>query len=122
MHVESMNREQRAALLSVLGYLASVDGELSSEEVSFLDVMAGVVGLDASKILTPEGRTLEEILAPITDPRHQRATVVELVRMAWADAKFTNEEQEVVDETARIFKLDERTLTAIKEWVVNELE
>jgi hypothetical protein len=122
MYVESMSREEKAALLSVLGYLASIDGELSQEEVSFLDVMSGVVGLDASKILTTEGRSLEELIAPIKDPRHQRATVVELVRMAWADSSFTDGEMHVVEQAAKIFKLDDRTLEAIKEWVVNDLE
>jgi uncharacterized tellurite resistance protein B-like protein len=121
MFVESMSREEKAALLGALGYLASADGEFSHEEVSFLEVMASVLGLEASKVLTSEGRTLEEIIAPIQDPRHQRAAVIELVRLAWADEHFSEAEVGVIGQIAEIFQLDAKTLAAIKEWVQQEL-
>lgn len=121
MYVESMTREEKAALLSALGYLASIDGEFSHQEISFIEVMASVLGLDASKVFTTEGRPLQEIIAPIKDPRHQRAAVIELVRMAWADEQFTDDEMGVVDQIAKSFELDENTLRAIKEWVQQEI-
>lgn len=121
MFFDAMSLEEKQALLGALGFLASVDGAFTSEEVSLIEVMATVLDVDSSTVLSGEPRTLREILTPLVDARHRRAVLIELVRMAYVDQRFSAEELVTIDEIAKIFEIDEATLTAVKEWVEQEL-
>jgi uncharacterized tellurite resistance protein B-like protein len=121
MFVDAMTTAEKYALLGALGYMAGVDGELTAEEVSLIEVMATVLGIDARTVLVGEPRPLEEILAPIVDAKHQRAVLIELLRMAYVDQRFTAEEVATVDRVAEIFAIRGPALVAFKEWVEQEL-
>ena len=52
--VDSMDREEKTALLGALGYMARVDGVLSPEEVSFIRGMAAT--LELCRLAEKQGR------------------------------------------------------------------
>ena len=117
--MEPMERYKYAQLL---GYLASIDNNISKEELAFFEQRLG------STLLSPERKeqlrnqlgkklNLEKHLSTM-DPRSIKLALRDICLMTMADREVETSEQVVLIKVARAAGLTERHVEALLQWTI----
>ncbi len=115
MYLNNFSYEQKLAFLAIAVKIINADGILDRREQQTIDTMRIEMGLLAEAKL-PNG-PLEQIVSVFDTRRNRIYAFIEWIALAYADEKFSGEEQKLLRAIALQFNLDEKEASAIETWV-----
>ncbi|MFC1849556.1 TerB family tellurite resistance protein [candidate division CSSED10-310 bacterium] len=115
---------EKKAYLCIVASLASADREVSDDEISNLRKLCKKVGLDArsmGEVLAaaedPDSAPLQEYLKQMAESELRFTLVTDMLFLAYADEKYSQDEREVVARIALELKVNSEQLSAIENYV-----
>lgn len=117
LFVDNLTPAQQQALFDLAVQLAGADGEFSEEEKRYLNAYMAHFGIDID-FERAEKRTLDE-LAAVFDTQESRVIALQqLIRLAYKDGYFSDEERDKVFALAQKMGLnDPEFMMRLERWV-----
>ena len=117
LFVDNLTPAQQQALFDLAVQLAGADGEFSEEEKRYLNAYMAHFGIDID-FERAEQRTLDE-LAAVFDTQESRVIALQqLIRLAYKDGYFSDEERDKVFALAQKMGLnDPEFMMRLERWV-----
>ena len=119
MFIDRLTPEERRPFLSVAYRLLAVDGVTEDElaALSMLTTQAGIGQEWSPDTTTP----LDDLLSVIKSPMARRATMMELIGLAYADLTFGPEERAFIKHAADLMALSVTETAQMENWVLQQL-
>jgi uncharacterized tellurite resistance protein B-like protein len=113
-----LSTDEKQALLKLVGYLATSDQEVSSEERKFVLNLAHDLNVSYDGVFDGlNGDSLESLCKPFARDSAKRVALVELIDLALADHDYFAEEKDAVRTVAETMGVPESDVGAIEDWV-----
>ena len=119
MFLQHLNDAERKAFLVLAKEFILVDGSLSPEEESLLEVMKIEMGIDDSGDAAHKSR--KELFAMFTTRKSQIAALIEMQGLGYANLEYHIDEKEFVNQMAEAFEVSKSELLKIDEWVIKQV-
>jgi uncharacterized tellurite resistance protein B-like protein len=113
------SRNEVEAFLQLLVFLAKADGNITTEEIDFLNDYSCKAALDWKDL---EEKSLEKILLEFTSFSSKIEVIQELVKLAMIDGTYSEEERAGVKKISLMLSLPETKVIAVEDWVQRGLE
>lgn len=118
MFTHILSQSERKVLAHAFAYLAHIDQELHQAELDRIVMVARNLGLDPQIIVDDVGHIdLDAMLQTIESEQAKRIILQELLNLAYADGKYSEEERQGIIHVTRIFGIDRPLLEKIEQWV-----
>lgn len=118
--IAKLTRDQRAALMELLIYLAKADGKVDDIEARLLEQYAHLSGVESCSL--KNNRTLKDLVAPFDCAESRVAVLQELMRLSHYNNYFSDEEQSAVVDVAALMGFSMDLLAEIEAWVMEGIE
>lgn len=115
MFLHMFNEEERLAFLQLAYQLAIADGHEAEEEIGLLGECAREMGMEEMPEMDVT-RDIDTLLAIFSEAEIRRAVMLELLRLAHADAIYGEFEQFTLDHVAEKFEMDHTFMLLASEW------
>lgn len=115
MFVQNLNKEQQIALYKTTEILISCDGEVTSEELEYLDF------LKKQMPPIPEAKFEIATLQALLNTKQSKVSfMLELIAIAYADEDYHESEVHLISEIASVIGIDNHLLNKLESWVVKQ--
>jgi hypothetical protein len=118
--IAKLTKEQRAALMELLIYLAKADGKVDDVEERLLEQYAHLTGVESCSL--KNSHTIEDLVAPFNSPESRVAVLQELMRLSHYNNYFSDEEQSAVLDVAAHMGFSMDLIAEIEGWVMEGIE
>ena len=117
LFVDNLTPEEQQALFDLAVQLAGADGEFSEEEKRYLNAYMAHFGIDID-FERAEKRSLDELAAAFRSQESRVIALQQLIRLAYKDGHFSDEERDKVFALAQKMGLnDPDFLMRVERWV-----
>lgn len=117
MFVDRLSQAQRQALLDLAVITASIDNDVSDEELQYLEELANNYNLTLD-LENHRASSIDDVISIIDSKQAKVIVLQELIKLSYKDGHFGPEEQQKVFQIAQKLGLnDPELLLAIERWV-----
>lgn len=123
-----MNHEERVAYVEALMCVATLNEKVEEKELEYFNQVGQLYGLNSDEIelikkgIVAKEKTLEDILAPITDRKIKLALVYELLALCYVDGSYDLIEKKGMMEICNILKIEESKLHELESVILENIE
>lgn len=119
MFIDRLTPEEQLPFLSVAFRLLAVDG-VTEDETAALSILTAQSSIGPA--WSPDTSTpIADLLSAIKTPMSRRASMMELLGLAYADATFGPEERAFIKQAAELMSLSVTETAQMENWVVRQL-
>lgn len=116
--------EEKVDYLAVVGSMASVDGEVTDDEIAQLrefckdaGLSGGAIGRVVASTEAPDNVRVEEVISRLSESDLKFTLLTDLLFLAHADEEVDAEEEDRIDEIAAELNIEQERLEAIRKYV-----
>lgn len=120
MFLTILNKTQRKAFWIIANAFVTADGNVDPLEKAMLDHMKHEMELEGVPLM--KGKTLASHLSNFDSRPAQAAALLEILGLAHADADYSVKECEFVRFMAESFRISQKELAAMEDWVKRSCE
>lgn len=123
-----MNNEERVAYVEALMCVATLNEKVEEKELEYFNQVGQLYGLTPDEIeqikkgILVKEKTLEAILAPISDRKIKLALIYELLALCYVDGSYDLIEKKGMIEICNIMKIEESKLHEIENAILESIE
>jgi uncharacterized tellurite resistance protein B-like protein len=118
-----LNESDREVLVKTLASLAAIDGQVTSEEVEYVNFVSKSLNVTVDNVFDSiKDKSLAEILAPLDSEGSKKIVLSKLIDLAYADGDYCDIEKQGIREIAKILKISSENISAIETWVQKGIE
>ena len=121
--IEGLSREEKQALLELMGCLAHADGRIDDVERELLADYAELFNIQLADInCSDDMDTLDSLVAQFQRPDSRVIVLQELLRLAHLDGFFNKDEKSLIMHVAALMGVPPEFLKKIDNWVLDGIE
>jgi uncharacterized tellurite resistance protein B-like protein len=118
MFINMLLDDEKRGFVWLLQYLSQIDGQVTEDEISFLNRVCLEVGVNLDEITCDfHATSLDAILAEIKTPFSKNIVIMELINLAYADKEYSTKEREGIKYIANQMGVHESKIFEKEEWV-----
>ena len=123
-----MNYEERVAYVEALMYIATIDEKVEEKELEYFSQVIQMYGIASDEIeaikksILSKEKTLEEILAPISNRKIKLALVYELLALCYVDGSYDFIEKNGMMKICNILGIEESKLRELENVILENIE
>lgn len=117
--IVELNSKEQTSFISLLTYIAAVDGEINEDEKIFLDDYGKKLGINVSY---DDKRSLQDILSDFDVYKSKIFVLQELIKLAMIDGYYADAERAGVENIAQVLDIPTTKVRLIEDWVCRGIE
>ena len=121
--IDGLSKEEKLALLELMGCLAHADGRIDDIERELLADYAELFNIQLADVTCPcDTKNLDSMVAQFQNPESRVIVLQELLRVAHLDGFFNNDEKSLIMHVATLMGVPPDFLDRIDKWVLDGIE
>ncbi len=124
-YIATLSENEKLAFLKIFCKLIRVDGNIDSEEVSFLKMIATRYGVNNAKMveIIKGADTIDYLTEAhnISSRQHALELIKELCVLANIDEDLHDKELDIIIDVARVLGIEDEKVILINRWVLDSL-